>query len=70
MDDKIIAWEFRENDMHFEGFETYRIQSDGSYRVNAEFITSDQLRTRIRGQVCKQNKVAPEQRENEEEDVE
>ena len=28
-DDKMIAWEFRNNDMNFEGYETYTSQADG-----------------------------------------
>jgi hypothetical protein len=46
-DDKTLAWEFRNNDMNFEGFETYEIQPDGSYLMRGEYVTSDQFRTRI-----------------------
>ena len=50
-DDKMIAWEFRENDLSFEGFETYHLQKDGSYIMHAEYVTSDQFRTQIDGKL-------------------
>jgi hypothetical protein len=49
--DKMIAWEFRENDLNFEGFETYHLQEDGSYTMHAEYVTSDQFRTQIDGKL-------------------
>lgn len=51
LDDKVIAWEFRNNDMNFEGFETYYLQDDGSYLMHAEYVTSDQFRTQIEGRI-------------------
>lgn len=48
-DEKMIAWEFRENALNFEGFEAYHLQKDGSYRMHAEYVTSDQFRTEIKG---------------------
>lgn len=51
MDDKIIAWEFRNNDLNFEGFETYFLQDDGSYLVHVEYVTSDQFRTQLEGRI-------------------
>jgi len=50
-DDKTIAWEFRDNDMSFEGFETYALQSDGSYLMRGEYVTSDQFRTQIEARI-------------------
>jgi hypothetical protein len=50
-DDKAIAWEFRNNDMNFEGFETYLVQPDGSYEMRGEYVTSDQFRTRIEARI-------------------
>lgn len=50
-DDKIIAWEFRENDLNFEGFESYHLQDDNSYIMHAEYVTSDQFRTQIDGKL-------------------
>jgi len=54
-DDKVIAWEFRDNDMNFEGFETYHLQEDGSYLMHAEYVTSDQFRTQIDGRIWKED---------------
>jgi hypothetical protein len=50
-DEKLIAWEFRQNDLNFEGFETYHLLKDGSYKVHAEYVTSDQFRTQIDGRI-------------------
>jgi hypothetical protein len=51
INDKIIAWEFRVNELGFEGFEFYEKQSDNSYFMRAEYATSDQFRTIIQGKV-------------------
>ena len=71
-DDKMIAWEFRNNDMNFEGYETYSLQSDGSYQMKGEYVTSDQFRTQIEARIWLQSKEAPasdsdESQDNEEE---
>ncbi len=50
-DEKLIAWEFRDNELNFEGFESYYLQDDGSYLVHAEYVTSDQFRTQIEGRI-------------------
>lgn len=50
-DDNMLAWEFRENDLNFEGYETYHLQKDGSYLIHAEYVTSDQFRTQIDGKI-------------------
>lgn len=50
-DDNMIAWEFRDNDLNFEGFETYHLQKDNSYIMHAEYVTSDQFRTQIDGKL-------------------
>ncbi|NGX55860.1 MAG: hypothetical protein K1060chlam5_00091 [Candidatus Anoxychlamydiales bacterium] len=49
--DNMIAWEFRENDLNFEGYETYHLQKDGTYIMHAEYVTSDQFRTQIDGKL-------------------
>ena len=49
--EKLIAWEFRDNDLNFEGFETYYLQDDGSYLMHSEYVTSDQFRTQIEGRI-------------------
>lgn len=50
-DENTIAWEFRNNDLNFEGFETYVRQPDGSYDMSGEYITSDQFRTQIQARI-------------------
>jgi len=50
-DEKLIAWEFRDNDLNFEGFEIYRLLEDGSYLMHSEYVTSDQFRTQIKGRI-------------------
>ena len=49
--DKVIAWEFRSPQIGFEGFEMYEKQADDVYFMHAEYATTDQLRTVIRGKV-------------------
>jgi len=68
-DDKMIAWEFRNNDMNFEGYETYQQQPDGSYMMKGEYVTSDQFRTQIEARIWPQSKEASntDQDESEEE---
>lgn len=51
IDPKVIAWEFRENDLQFEGFETYKMVKEGEYSLHGEYITTDQLRTLIEGTI-------------------
>lgn len=47
----LIAWEFRNAEIGFEGFEFYEKQKDGSYLMRAEYATLDQNRTVIRGRI-------------------
>jgi len=49
--DKVIGWEFRMVELGFEGFEFYEKQEDNSYSMHAEYSTSDQFRTLIKGRV-------------------
>ena len=51
IDDKVIAWEFRDPDIGFEGIEFYEKQSDTEYLMKAEYATADQFRTNIQGKV-------------------
>ncbi len=69
-DEKMIGWEFRNNDMNFEGFETYSLQPDGSYMMKGEYVTSDQFRTQIEARIWHQSKEASsdEPQENNEEE--
>lgn len=54
INDKIIAWEFRIEEMGFEGFELYEKQDEQTYLMRAEYATADQFRTVIQGKVWKQ----------------
>ena len=49
--DKVIGWEFRLAELGFEGFEFYEKQPDNSYLMHAEYSTTDQFRTSIKGRV-------------------
>jgi hypothetical protein len=65
-DEKTIAWEFRNNDMNFEGYETYTLQDDGSYQMKGEYVTSDQFRTQIEARIHLSSREAPSQDEHDE----
>lgn len=58
-DDHLIGWEFRNTGTNFEGFETYRLQPDGSYQMNGEYVTSDQFRTQIEARLWPSAQDAP-----------
>ena len=62
-DEKMIAWEFRENDLNFEGYETYHLQKDGGYLMHAEYVTSDQFRTQIDGKLWQPPKSTDESKD-------
>ncbi len=51
VDEKTIAWEFRNTPQQFEGFEIYELQPDGSYKVRAEFTAGEGLRTYVKGTI-------------------
>jgi hypothetical protein len=51
INDKVIAWEFRVEEIGFEGFELYEKQDATNYLMRAEYATSDQFRTLIQGRV-------------------
>ncbi len=55
-DDKNVAWEFRDNELSFEGFENYTLIKEGHYRMYAEYVSSsDQFRTQIQGEIWVRN---------------
>jgi hypothetical protein len=54
INEKVIAWEFRIEEIGFEGFEFYEKQDDQNYLMRAEYATSDQFRTVIEGSVWQQ----------------
>lgn len=64
-DDKTIGWEFRNNDMEFEGYETYTLQDDGSYMMRGEYITSDQFRTMIEARIWVDQRPPQEEEDQE-----
>ena len=66
-DETMIAWEFRGNEMNFEGFETYALQSDGSYTMKGEYVTSDQFRTQIEARIWPGAKVEDNKEDSSEE---
>lgn len=54
IDQRVIAWEFRDlSSGGFEGYETYELQQDGSYRLHAEYTSTSQLRTVIDAEIWK-----------------
>jgi hypothetical protein len=67
-DDKLIAWEFRDVQRNFEGFETYTLQPDGSYLMRGEYVTSDQFRTQIEARIFLHSIEPPEEGEEEQSD--
>jgi hypothetical protein len=54
INEKIIAWEFRVDEMGFDGYEFYEKIDDKNYMMRAEYATSDQFRTVIEGKVWQQ----------------
>ncbi len=58
-DEKMIAWEFRNSEIDFEGYETYTLQPDGSYTMRGEYVTSDQFRTQIEAKIWHKSKEVP-----------
>ncbi len=61
INEKVIAWEFRIEEIGFEGFEFYELQEDQNYTMRAEYATSDQFRTLIQGHVWQQLKSTKEE---------
>lgn len=54
INDNVLAWEFRENEQGFEGFEIYEQKGD-VYLMRAEFSAGDGLRTYIKGKIALQH---------------
>lgn len=54
MDDGFIGWEFRNNDLGFEGYEYYQLQDNGVYEMKGEYASQDEFRTLITGRIWKQ----------------
>ncbi len=54
VNERVIAWEFRVEEIGFEGFELYEKQDENNYLMRAEYATNDQFRTLIQGRLWKQ----------------
>jgi len=54
VNENLIGWELKLDDMGFEGFEFYEKQPDNSYLMQAEYATADQFRTVIHGRIWQQ----------------
>ena len=52
IEERLVAWEFREKGV-FEGYEVYKCVDDNEYTMHAEYLSSDQTRTLIRGRIWK-----------------
>jgi len=69
IDGQTIAWEFKDQETNFEGFEVYHLEKDGGYKMHAEYVTSDQFRTKIIGKILLKNAQDPiEVKEDQKED--
>ncbi len=55
INDKVIAWEFRVEEIGFEGIELYEKQDEKNYLMRAEYSTADQFRTVIQGRLWHQS---------------
>lgn len=58
-DEKQVAWELRGTEI-FEGYEIYTRIQPFEYSMHAEYISSDQSRTIIRGKIWKRYEEPPE----------
>jgi hypothetical protein len=67
---KVVGWEFRVPEIGFGGFEFYEKQEDGSYLMRAEYASSDQFRTLIRGKVWVQTAKETKEEEGREDNKE
>lgn len=64
-DKDMVGWEFRNNDLGFEGYETYTRQQDGSYLMKGEYV-SDQFRTQIEARLWLRSHEVSDMDESEE----
>jgi hypothetical protein len=51
IDENTIGWEFRIEELGFEGFEFYEKAGEMSYLMQAEYTTNDDFRTQIKGKL-------------------
>lgn len=64
VEEHLVAWEFREKGT-FEGYELYKRVNDSEYTLHAEYLSSDQARTLIRGRIWKRLPRSPDEVEEE-----
>jgi hypothetical protein len=55
-EERLVAWEFRQKGT-FEGYEVYKKVDDSEYSMHAEYLSSDDTRTTIRGRLWKRAAV-------------
>ncbi len=53
IDQGLIAWEFREPEQAFEGYEVYELQDDNTYKMRGEFSGGDGMRTYVSGSISR-----------------
>lgn len=70
IDSQTIAWEFKDRETNFEGFEVYHLEKDGGYKMHAEYVTSDQFRTKIVGKIRQKDAMDPIEMKEESEEEE
>lgn len=57
-DEKTIAWEFRNTEMGFEGFEIYEFVDSEQYLMKGEYSSGDNSRTHIEGKIWRTQEPA------------
>jgi len=55
-EERLVAWEFRQKGT-FEGYEVYNKVDDSEYSMHAEYLSTDDTRTTIRGRLWKRAAV-------------
>ncbi len=50
-----LGWEYRACPEVFDGYEMYWYQEDGTFKVKAEYLSPDQVRTVIQGKLWQKN---------------
>lgn len=52
----VIGWEFKNPEVHFQGFEFYEKVNDSLYKLSAEYFADGDYRTVITGKIWKKEK--------------
>ena len=53
---QVIGWEFKNPEVHFQGFEFYEKVSDSEYKISGEYSADGNYRTTIKGKIWKKVK--------------